>query len=73
MYTFGGSHGGYIQTNLIEDRAMSDLIKCAVIRNPVVYIPYMIYSTDITDWAFGTFLGYKKNLQSAVKFNYIDN
>lgn len=48
---------------------MKDLIKCAIIQNPVVYPQYMVYSSDITDWSFGTFIGYKKNFKLSVNFN----
>ena len=44
----GGSHGGWITAHLTSK--YPGVYDAAVMRNPVVDLPSMLYATDIPDW-----------------------
>lgn len=44
----GGSHGGYLTAHMIGQ--YPTLYKLAMLRNPVIDIPSMYYTSDIPDW-----------------------
>ena len=47
---FGGSHGGFLGAHMIGQHG--DRFECAILRNPVVNLGSMVYTTDIPDWCF---------------------
>ncbi|EAR93056.2 prolyl oligopeptidase family protein (macronuclear) [Tetrahymena thermophila SB210] len=55
--TMGGSYGGYM-TGILSTRYHERFI-CAVMRNPVVNIPYLLNATDIPDWCLAECFGKK--------------
>ncbi|KAL4442619.1 hypothetical protein ABPG74_007021 [Tetrahymena malaccensis] len=55
IITMGGSYGGYM-TGILSTRHHERFI-CAVMRNPVVNIPYLLNATDIPDWCLAECFG----------------
>lgn len=51
VFLMGGSHGGFICATLTCK--YPNIFRGCVLRNPVVDLPSMSYSTDIIDWTFG--------------------
>ena len=50
LIIFGGSHGGFISGNMIGQ--FPHLFRAAVMRNPVLNIPWELGCTDIPDWCY---------------------
>ena len=70
---FGGSHGGYLISKLIEDERIASKIKASVLLNPVIFLNFMIHNSDIPEWAYATFLGKEKNLSQMVSLVTLDH
>ena len=51
IVVYGGSHGGFIIATLLGK--YPTLFAAAAVMNPVIDLPSMAVSTDITDWVFG--------------------
>jgi acylaminoacyl-peptidase len=49
---YGGSHGGFLSGWLIGHPNSCNLIKAAVLWNPVINMTYMYPSSDIPDWIY---------------------
>ena len=65
MSVFGGSHAGFINCQLIEDPEMASVVRVAVIRNPIVYLP-LVYTAGVPKWAFNSFLGFTSSTDRPV-------
>jgi acylaminoacyl-peptidase len=69
VFLYGGSHGGYLITKLVEDERLSGKIRASIAINSVIYMNLMIYNSDIPEWAWASFRGTEYNLQDEVSLS----
>lgn len=68
VFLYGGSHGGYLISKLVEDERLSGKIRASIALNSVIYMNMMIYNSDIPEWAWASFKGTEYKYKDTVLF-----